>query len=188
MSNGSVLYCPACGLSNPTEKVSIGGREVERCTTCKLVLEVSGTSPYQTLRKVLMADDADLLCSAVEDILLEKKLAMSVKTFSNGRDLIKDFVEEVKGGEKIDLVILDIQMPVMDGFTAARSLRAMERGLGLTKPTPIIFFSGKEYDENTKKVLEGIKKAIYLNKVTSSNFADIAQRVEKVLINLLTKG
>jgi PAS domain S-box-containing protein len=51
---------------------------------------------------------------------------------SNGEEAVKAFVDETW-----DLILMDVQMPVMDGLDAARAIRAAERAEGRT-PTPII--------------------------------------------------
>ena len=87
-----------------------------------------------------------------------------------------------------DLVLMDIQMPVMNGFNAAVGVRAIEKAYDLKSPTPLIFFSSQPCDEKAKKVLQFCGRAIYVNKDASPNLAELAGRVEQVLINLLTKG
>ena len=86
-----------------------------------------------------------------------------------------------------DLVMLDVQMPVMDGFHAALAMRGVEAGLAI-EPTPLVFFSSQPCDDRAKQVLRRCGRAIYVNKVASPNLAELAGRVEQVLINLVSKG
>jgi CheY-like chemotaxis protein len=51
---------------------------------------------------------------------------------SNGEEAVKAFAEA-----PWDLILMDVQMPVMDGLDAARAIRAAERAEGRA-PTPII--------------------------------------------------
>jgi len=51
-----------------------------------------------------------------------------------------------------DLVLMDIQMPVMNGYTATRGIRARERELGLV-PTPILALTAHVLDDDSEKSL-----------------------------------
>ena len=61
-------------------------------------------------------------------------------------------VEKFKAGH-YDLVLMDMQMPLMDGYTATRAIRQFERENGLT-PTPVIALSAYALSEDQKKSLE----------------------------------
>ncbi len=51
-----------------------------------------------------------------------------------------------------DLVLMDIQMPVMDGYAAARAIRALPDPLRST--VPIIAVSANAFSEDRKRSLE----------------------------------
>ena len=60
-------------------------------------------------------------------------------------------VSKLKAGN-YDLVLMDIQMPVMDGLTATRSLRQWEQERGMA-PTPIIALTASALQEDVERSL-----------------------------------
>ena len=54
---------------------------------------------------------------------------------------------------RYDLVLMDIQMPVMDGFSAVRRIRQWEREHGEHR-TPIIALTASTFDETVRKAVE----------------------------------
>jgi CheY-like chemotaxis protein len=83
--------------------------------------------------KVLLADDAPESRLIVSMYL--RGVAESVVAVGNGQEALERFRSEPFG-----LVLLDIEMPVMDGLTAARAMRRWEQELGLGR-TPIVALS-----------------------------------------------
>jgi CheY-like chemotaxis protein len=61
-------------------------------------------------------------------------------------------VEKFKSG-KYDLVLMDVQMPVMDGYTATREIRKWEQEQG-KKQTPIIALTAHALKEDAQKSLD----------------------------------
>ena len=86
-------------------------------------------APLQPLR-ILMAEDSPDNCTIALAYLEDTRYQIDVA--ENGRLACEMF----KAGH-YDLVLMDRQMPVMDGLTATRTLRAWEKANGLL-PTPII--------------------------------------------------
>jgi signal transduction histidine kinase/CheY-like chemotaxis protein len=83
-------------------------------------------------RRVLVVDDEEAVLYSATRIL--KKLGYDVATAIDGVDALAAI--DADGGREIDLVLLDVTMPTMDGPTTARALRA--RGVDV----PIVFMSG----------------------------------------------
>jgi two-component system, HptB-dependent secretion and biofilm response regulator len=92
--------------------------------------------------KVLAVDDNRTNLHILQVFL--KKLGHEVILAENGEEAIRRFKEDAP-----DLILLDIMMPVMDGFEAARRIKGMPGD----KWTPIIFLSALNRDEN---LVEGL--------------------------------
>lgn len=85
--------------------------------------------------KVLAVDDNRTNLHILQVFL--KKLGHDVVLAENGEEAVRRFETEHP-----DLILLDIMMPVMDGFEAARRIKAMN----LERWTPIIFLSALNRD------------------------------------------
>jgi PAS domain S-box-containing protein len=90
--------------------------------------------------RVLLADDHPTNRKVVE-LMLEG--AAEVSSVENGSDAVDLF----RGGS-FDVVLMDMQMPVMDGLTAVRAIRELEQLEGLA-PTPIIMLTANALPEHT---------------------------------------
>lgn len=92
--------------------------------------------------KVLAVDDNRTNLHILQVFL--KKLGHDVILAENGEEAVRRFEADAP-----DLVLLDIMMPIMDGFEAARRIKGMTR----ERWTPIIFLSALNRDEN---LVEGL--------------------------------
>jgi CheY-like chemotaxis protein len=71
-------------------------------------------------------------------------------------------------------------MPVMDGLTAARTLRALEEKDSIIK-VPIVFFSGIKADESFRRKMELLAPAHYVNKGSDPDPENLVKRVQGLL-------
>ena len=179
-------YCPACGTTGPVVEARRADRDVIECLSCGLVLETNRPLPWQPIGEVLVAEDSDLLRVALEDVLLDRRLARTVTGTRNGQEFLEVFTSRLRAGRPVDLTMIDVRMPLMTGFNAAVALRAIERAFSVTAPVPVLFFSSQPCDENARKIVEFVGRSIYVNKDTSPNLAALAQRIEQVLMKMLT--
>lgn len=98
--------------------------------------------------KFLCAEDNELNAEILASMLeLE---GAKCKIYNNGKLLTEAF-ESVKEGE-YDAILMDIQMPVMNGYEAARQIRASSNPLG--KTIPIIAMTADAFTEDAKKALD----------------------------------
>ena len=99
-------------------------------------------NPFNKIR-VLAVDDNRTNLHILQVFL--KKLGHEVILAENGAVAVQRFEQE-----RPDLVLLDIMMPVMDGFEAARQIKTISR----EKWVPIILLSALNRDENLVEGLE----------------------------------
>ena len=96
-------------------------------------------------KKILMVDDSHLNLKIGVLLLTEK--GATVDTASNGQ-LALDAIRE-KGTAYYDIVVMDVQMPVMGGYQATAAIRALPGGDKLK----IIAFSANAFEEDREKSL-----------------------------------
>ncbi|TMP26859.1 histidine kinase [Pseudoalteromonas rubra] len=92
---------------------------------------------------VLLVDDDLRNTYALSKLLKEQGLAVTMA--DNGQLAL----EKLQQSEQFDLVLMDIMMPVMDGFEAMRHIRA-----DISQSLPIIALTAKAMSEDKQKCLE----------------------------------
>lgn len=73
--------------------------------------------------RILMAEDNEINAMIATEILTEKGAQVDVVT--NGRQAVDRFFGQTQG--YYDVILMDVQMPVMDGRAAARAIRSLDR-------------------------------------------------------------
>ena len=96
--------------------------------------------------KVLVVEDNRLNLEISKDIL--ESAGISVESAEDGSIAVERLKE--KGADYYDCILMDIQMPVMDGFEATREIRKMFPD----KRIPIIALSANAFDEDRRKSIE----------------------------------
>ena len=95
-------------------------------------------------KRLLLAED-DWLCGEILCELLEDETGRPVSITANGRAALEMF-ESVNG--EYDAIIMDVQMPVMNGYEAARAIR--RSGCGNAKTVPIIALTADASEESAR--------------------------------------
>lgn len=99
-------------------------------------------------RRVLVADDNDINMEIVSELL--KMNGLEVLQAANGREAVDVFRAEPQ--DSIHMVLMDMQMPELDGCGATRQIRALERGDAQT--VPILALTGNGTDEDVEAAMQ----------------------------------
>ncbi|MEG2950693.1 MAG: response regulator, partial [Clostridia bacterium] len=98
-----------------------------------------------TGKRVLLVEDHLLNIEVAKKLLNAKHLEVEVA--KNGLQAIETFAQMDAG--YFDAILMDIRMPVMDGLTAAKSIRQMRKKDA--KTIPIIAMTANAFDEDIEK-------------------------------------
>jgi CheY-like chemotaxis protein len=114
--------------------------------------------------KIMIVDDTAFMAKIAKMNL--EKMGHQVQTVSNGQECLDSV-----GGEKPDVILLDAEMPVMDGWETCEALKASDA----TKNIPVIMCTGDNSDEYMEKAKQlGAKGYI----VKPYNFDDMQEKIK----------
>lgn len=181
-------YCPSCGERVYTYTVLKDGKIEIRCSPCGFPVILEQGPPVPRLDCIMIADDDRFVLSFLADLLIERGLTTDVIPSDSGAKFLTLATDRLRQELPIPLAILDIIMEPMDGIVTALALRAVEQGLKVTRPTPILFLSGARYDEALSRFVARCQPALYLNKASDATPDKLGPRLEKVIGYLLGYG
>ena len=107
---------------------------------------------YARPLKILLAEDSEDNRLLIEHYVRDQAIQLSFA--ANGQEAL----DAVQQGGAFDLILMDIDMPGMDGYTATRRIRAFEQSQAAGTPpglfTPIVALSADALQEAVQSSLE----------------------------------
>jgi PAS domain S-box-containing protein len=128
---------------------------------------IQNASIKPAIIKVLVAEDQEINFIYVEEVLSE--LNCTILHATNGQEA----VDLCKANEDIDLILMDIKMPVMDGYTAAQLIKTFRPSLPIVAQTA--YALEKEIEKYSKVFDDYVTKPITTEKLlkTTANYLNI---------------
>ena len=123
-------------------------------------------------RHILLVEDNELNREIAQEILRE--YGFRVDTAENGAVAVEKVSTAAPGS--YDLVLMDVQMPVMDGYTATRQIRALEDPA--LAGIPILAMTANAFDEDRRNAMESGMNG-FLSKPIA--IGDLVQELHKIL-------
>lgn len=93
-------------------------------------------------------------------MLILQKAGYDIIVARNGRQAV-DIVEE----DSVDLILMDLQMPMMDGYEAARMIRFREKELESREPVPIFAVTAQASVEDRRRSMDAGMSAYFVKPV-----------------------
>lgn len=120
-------------------------------------------------RRFLIVDDNDLNLEITQEML--ELTSAIVETAVNGEEAVQKFLSHPAG--YYNLILMDIQMPIMNGLTASRTIRSSKHPDA--QSIPIIALTANAFSEDVRKSLEygmtaHLAKPVDLRKMTQLIF------------------
>ena len=123
-------------------------------------------------RHILLVEDNELNREIAQEILRE--YGFRVDTAENGAVAVEKVCTAAPGS--YDLVLMDVQMPVMDGYTATRKIRALDDPA--RAKIPILAMTANAFDEDRCNALESGMNGFLSKPIV---IGDLVQELHKIL-------
>ena len=123
-------------------------------------------------RHILLVEDNELNREIAQEILRE--YGFRVDPAENGAVAVEKVSTAAPGS--YDLVLMDIQMPVMDGYTATRQIRALENPA--LAGVPILAMTANAFDEDRRRAMESGMNGFLSKPIV---IGDLVQELHKIL-------
>ena len=123
-------------------------------------------------RHILLVEDNELNREIAQEILRE--YGFRVDTAENGAVAVEKVRTAAPGS--YDLVLMDVQMPVMDGYTATRQIRALEDPA--LAGIPILAMTANAFDEDRRNAMESGMNGFLSKPIV---IGDLVQELHKIL-------
>lgn len=137
----------------------------------------------QKINTILLIDDDAITNFLNERIILKLNIAKNVKVTLNGNEGLAYFINNSQPKNPLhpDIILLDINMPVMDGFEFVKALYHYPT----IKKTKIVFLTTSRNQQDIDKI-KSIGNFKFLNKpLTKEKFLSCLTKKEKLNYELI---
>lgn len=131
---------------------------------------VAPSLPAQQRLSVLVAEDNSINALLIRTLL--DKLGHHAVVAVDGEQAVTQWQAALDGGEPFSLILMDVQMPALDGIAASRRIREAEAGRGAQR-TPILALTANTLAEDRASCLAAGMDGILIKPLDRDKLADV---------------
>jgi PAS domain S-box-containing protein len=161
---GNLKVGTGLGMSITKKLVDLMGGEIEvqseKGKGTSVSFEISFKHGEKIEKEVVEVKDADLshfhILYADDNKINQKVVSKLLKSTNCKMTIIENgqlAMEEYQKNPNFDVILMDLQMPVMDGLSATKKIREIEKNTNLAM-TPVLAFSAFSFEEDIVKAKE----------------------------------
>ncbi|ORY42987.1 hypothetical protein BCR33DRAFT_785873 [Rhizoclosmatium globosum] len=163
------------GLRPPCSRRNSDFMELSPSPTPSRATDVRANTSEKISKKILVVDDNDINRMVLEKHL--SKLGYASITAINGQQAYEAYI---RSQEEILLILMDVEMPVLDGKEAAMKIREFERLAGCQQPVPIIAVTGNARTEQLDGAISAGMNAALLKPFSRDKLSELIGKWLKV--------
>jgi len=169
---GEITVDSTLGLGS-TFTITFSLKTTDLDVICEAAKERVKSSVDVSGMKVLLVEDNDLNIEVA--LMLLEDAGINTAVAKNGKEAVDMFMASKEGD--YDLILMDVMMPVMDGYEATRIIRSLNHPL--SKSIPIIAQTANAFQEDIKKVKEVGMNAHISKPIDEENLLKVLAQFKK---------
>jgi len=139
-----------------------------KCTPCKGKLSKLGGLVLQRKKslsprtRAMIVEDSSFNAEIISNYLKSFKIDVAFVA-TDGQQAVKFYEKSIKNNNPIQLITMDLEMPIMDGMKATQEIRKLEAKYEIVPPAVIVIISGNSVETQIFKCInpEGDVRADY---------------------------
>lgn len=169
---GTITIDSTLGLGS-TFIVTLTLKLTEHETVCDAIKEKVDKSVDVSGMKVLLVEDNELNIEVA--LMLLEDAGVKADVAKNGEEAVEKFMASKEGD--YDLILMDVMMPVMNGYDATKAIRGSDHPA--SKSIPIIAQTANAFQEDIKKVKEVGMNAHISKPIDEENLLKVLSEYKK---------
>jgi len=122
---------------------------------------------------LFVIDDDKIYHFLLKNLLKQNGIDVASTFFTNGQDAIDHIKANNTAGDMPDLILLDVNMPIMNGWQFLEEMKLLAPSLAKTPDIYMISSSNDNVDINRSKEYDGSVKGYYLKPISREDLDEI---------------